>query len=135
MKVFLHFVCVLLGLLRCSSVGWKEALSLIERVMACFSDFRCCARGKRELSFAWLVSFCSFPVSDVLAQVMCHCRYGATSPASSIIENKINEACVGSTLSEVGFMFTRRARGHRRLPAVLTSVHNSEEHPVVEQCF
>ena len=31
-----------------------------------------CAGGKRELSFAWVVSFCTFPVTDVLALVRCH---------------------------------------------------------------
>ena len=50
-----------------------------------------CARGKRELSFALFVSFCSFPVTDVPALVRCRCRYGATSPASQNPENPPKE--------------------------------------------
>ena len=34
-----------------------------------------------------------------------------------------------------GFMFTWRARGHRRMPDVLTFIHNGVEHPVVDECF
>ena len=41
----------------------------------------------------------------------------------------------GSTFSEVGFLITRRAREHRRMPEVLTFDHNSVEYPVVERCF
>ena len=35
-------------------------------------DSSLCACGKRELRFAWLVSLCIFPVTDVLALVRCH---------------------------------------------------------------
>ena len=57
--------------------GWKEeVLPLFEDVMATVgrlvSWLSLCAWGQRELSFAWLVSFCSFPVTDVPALVRCH---------------------------------------------------------------
>ena len=56
--------------------GWNEDVApLFESVMATverlvFLDFLCVRVEKRELSFAWLVSFCSFSVTDAPALVM-----------------------------------------------------------------
>ena len=38
-----------------------------------------CACGKRKLSSAWLVSFCSFPVTDVLVALL-RCHFVDTEP-------------------------------------------------------
>ena len=51
------------------------------------------------------------------------------------LDGRMSEARGGSTFSEGGFMFTRRAREHGRMLDVLTFGHDSVEHPVVVQCF
>ena len=51
-----------------------------------FPDFRCVHVG-RELRFAWLVSFCCFPVKDVRAPGRCH--YVDTEPRR--LRRKIKE--------------------------------------------
>ena len=42
----------------------------------------------------WFSFFLSFVVTDVPALVWCHCRYGATSPASKILENEKSQGLV-----------------------------------------
>ena len=69
------------------SEGWKEALPLFEcgdghgrkHVFLTFDG--CTWEERGELRLVGL-SLCCFPVTDVLALVMCHCRYGAMSPTS-----------------------------------------------------
>ena len=84
-----HLVCVN------SSEGWEEDVYLFSKgVMATVgrlvSWLSSCASGKRELSFAWLLFFGSFPVTDVPALVRCH--FVDTEPRRLRLTSKKNKS-------------------------------------------
>ena len=51
-----------------------------------------CACGKRELSFAWLVSFCSFPHRRSCIGEVSFCRYGAGNKGPIVLNTRLQES-------------------------------------------
>ena len=78
-----------------SSEGWEEdvypfskgVMATVGRLVSWLSS---CASGKRELSFAWLLFFGSFPVTDVPALVRCH--FVDTEPRRLRLTSKKNKS-------------------------------------------
>ena len=83
-RAFLHFVCASLFVCIFQKVERRRVHHLSNeswpRLEGVVSPFFSCVRR-------------FFQVTDVPALVRCHCRYGATSPASLITENFLKNKC------------------------------------------